>query len=52
MNKIALGAKDDERKQTPDGMISFPYGIGSGFICSGIVCKVELMRHQKIKKWI
>ena len=47
MNKIALGAKDDERKQTPDGMISYPYGI-----CSGIVCKVELMRHQKIKKWI
>ena len=50
MNKIALDANDDKRKQTPDGMIPYTYGIGSRFICSGIVCKAELMRHQKITK--
>ena len=45
MNKIALGDNDDNRIQTPDGVISYPYGIGSG-----IVSKAKLMRHPKIKE--
>ena len=45
MNNIVLGDNDDKRIQTLDGVIFYPYGIGSG-----IVSKAKLMRHPKIKE--
>ena len=31
--KIALSANDNNRMQTPDVVISYPYGIGPGTVC-------------------
>ena len=45
VNKIALSANFDKRIQTPDGVISCPYGIAPG-----IFCREELMRYPKIRK--
>ena len=43
VNKIALSANDD-KIETPDGVISYTYGIGARR-----VCKAKLMRYPKLK---
>ena len=44
VNKIAFSLNDFKRAQVPDGVISYPRGVGLG-----IFCKQELTRHPKIK---
>ena len=45
VNKITLNADDDKGLQAIDLVISYPYATGPGRLC-----KVELVRFQKIKK--
>ena len=44
VTKIVLVTNDDSRIQTPDGVISYPYGKGPGRLF-----KEEMMRHQQKK---
>lgn len=47
INKITLSANDDERIQTSDGVLAYPFGTGPIKLFKG-----KLVRYPKIKSWI